>query len=91
MKLEILKFDHFGRGIGRSRDKVIFVEKALPKEIVDAKVTLDKKTYSEAQIIDIIQSSQKRLEPVCPFYNKCGGCDFLHTSYQNEKEIKKNI
>ena len=90
MKLEILKFDHLGRGIGRNKDKVIFVEKALPKEMVDVKITHDKKTYSEAKVVKIISESKERIEPVCPYYKKCGGCSFLHTTYQNEKEFKKN-
>ncbi len=88
MKVNIIKFDHFGRGIGKIDNKVVFVEKALPNEIVDIKITNVKKNYLEGKIVEIIKEDPKRIKPVCPFYNLCGGCDFLHTSYEQEKIFK---
>lgn len=90
MKLEITKFDHFGRGIAKNNEKIVFVNRALPNEIVDAFSINEKKKYQEAKIKRIIKESDNRILPVCPYYKKCGGCTFLHTTYQHEKEFKKN-
>lgn len=89
MKIEILKFDHFGRGIARNKGKVLFIDRTLPGEIVDVNIINEKRTHAEGKIKKIIEESSYRIDPVCPFYKKCGGCNFLHTTYQKEKEIKK--
>lgn len=88
MKLEIDKFDYFGRGIGYNNKKIIFVDKALPREIVDASITKEKKDYCNAKTIEIIKKSKDRIKPLCPNYSKCGGCYFLHATYNLEKKFK---
>lgn len=88
MKVSINKFDHFGRGLGKLNDKVIFIDKALPEEIVDVEITNEKKNYLEGKINRVIKGSDSRVKPICPLFNKCGGCNFLHTSYETEKNFK---
>jgi 23S rRNA (uracil1939-C5)-methyltransferase len=88
MKANIIKFDHFGRGISRINDKIIFIDKALPEEIVEVKVTNDKKNYLEGKVENIVKENKDRIKPICPFYDKCGGCNFLHTTYNLEKKFK---
>ena len=56
MKYTIEKLDHYGRGIVRE-DVPIFVEDALPNEIVKIKVIKDKKCFCEAEIVDIIKEN----------------------------------
>ena len=90
MKVDIFKFDHFGRGIGKIDNKVIFVEKALPGETVNVKITNSKKNYLEGKTESIIKKDSSRIEPICPFFDKCGGCNFLHTTYKKEIEFKIN-
>ena len=88
MEVNIIKFDHFGRGIAKINDKIVFVNKALPNEIVDIKIIKDKTKYSEGKIERIIKESNNRIKPICPLFNKCGGCNFLHVNYDIEKEFK---
>ena len=91
----IEKFDHEGRGITNIDNKIIFVEKALPNEIVDIEITEDYKNYSIAKIKNIIKKSPDRIESICPYYNECGGCDLLHLNYKLQTKFKldkiKNI
>lgn len=89
MEVSIIKFDHFGRGLGKIDNKVVFIEKALPEEIVDVEITIKKKNYQEGKIERIIKESNTRVKPICPFYDRCGGCNFLHTNYETEKSFKK--
>ena len=90
MEVEIFKFDHFGRGIGKIDNKVIFVDKALPEEEVSVFITKDKKNYCEGRINEIKKVSKERIDTICPLYEKCGGCNFLHTTYDVEKKFKIN-
>lgn len=88
IKIETL--DHNGRGIGRLNNKVVFVKNALPNETVEIKITNEKKNFIEAEVTKYIKTSSDRLDIKCPYYNECGGCDLLHTSYNNQLEFKKN-
>ncbi len=88
MKIEILDFDDLGSGLGKIDDKVCFVKNALPKEVLNVKVLKNNKNYSSAEIKNIIIPSKERIKPVCPFYNICGGCNFLHASFSLENAFK---
>ena len=88
MEVKIEKFDHFGNGIGKKDDKIIFVKKALPNEKVDVVINKEKKHYNFGEINKIISKSEERIRSICPYYNECGGCNFLHTTSEIENEFK---
>jgi 23S rRNA (uracil1939-C5)-methyltransferase len=90
MEIKIEKLDHYGKGIGYSNDKIVFVNNALPKEIVDIKIVKDKKSYSEAIVLEYIKKSDKRIKPKCPYYEVCGGCDIMHMDYNEQHIFKLN-
>ena len=90
MQVNINKLDHFGNGIGKINDKIIFVKRALPGEIVDIKITNEKKKFMNGEINKVIIPSKERITSICPYYDKCGGCNFLHTTYDEELRFKKN-
>ncbi len=89
MKVKILKYDDLGNGICKINEKICFVKKALPFEIVDRNILKDKKNYMEADIINIIEKNKSRIDPICPHYSECGGCNFLHITKDSEIEFKK--
>lgn len=88
--VEIVSLDHQGRGIGKLEGKTIFVENALPKEIVNVDVIASKKNFCEAIVNKYIQKSIERIEPLCPYFAMCGGCDLLHIPYAKQLEYKQN-
>ena len=88
--LKIDKLDHYGRGITRLDNKTVFVENALPNEIVEIKVNKEKKKFIEASVLKYIEESNKRIEPKCPYYNYCGGCNIMHLSYEDQLEFKQH-
>lgn len=91
MKIEILDFDDLGSGLGKINEKVCFVKNGLPKEILKVKIVKENKNYSNCEIENIILKNKNRINPICPFYQECGGCNFLHTtkSLENKFKIKK--
>jgi len=78
MQLKIEKMDHLGRGIGYINNKVVFVPKTLINDYVEIKITKNKKKYYEASLIKIIKPSEKRINSICPYFSKCGGCNYLN-------------
>ncbi|MBQ8891508.1 MAG: class I SAM-dependent RNA methyltransferase [Bacilli bacterium] len=89
MEVYINDFDDLGNGISRIENKVCFVKSALPKELVDIKIIKENKNYSTGEIVNIIKKSELRIEPICKYYNECGGCNFLHLVNGEEINFKK--
>lgn len=89
MQVKIEKLDNFGRGITYINNKICFVDNALPGEVVEIEITKEKSKYLEARVIDVIESSSDRVKVDCPYYDKCGGCNLRHLSYQKENDFKR--
>ncbi len=90
MIIKINKLDSFGNGIAYIDNKTVFVKRALPGETVEIEIYKEKKNISFAKIINILEPSSERRKSICPYYDRCGGCDFLHTTDEVEKEFKIN-
>lgn len=87
--IEIISLDHSGKGIARLDNKVVFVENALPGEIVNIKITKEKKRYIEASVKKYIKKSDDRVNSPCQYYDICGGCDIMHLSYSDQLLFKQ--
>lgn len=90
MKVEVIKFDNSGRGIGYLNDKIIFIPKTVPGDIVNVEIVLEKKNYLEGKLIEVLVPSKLRQKPICPYFNECGGCDLMHISLSESLEYKLN-
>lgn len=77
-----------GEGVGRSQGYTLFVEGALPGELVEVEVYQRHKRYGRAHLLNIVTPSPHRVNPPCPLFGKCGGCQLMHLSYQQQLEIK---
>lgn len=88
--VKIEKLDHFGRGIAKVNNVPIFVENALIDEEVETLITKEKKNYMEGIVSKYLKKSPLRMESKCPYYDKCGGCDLLHLSYDEQLKFKEN-
>lgn len=88
--IKITSLDHNGRGISKLNNKIVFVENALPEEIVNIKIIKEKKNYIEAEVLNYINKSERRINSPCPYFEKCGGCDLLHMNYDDQLKFKQN-
>lgn len=92
MKTEIEKLIYEGFGIGHDdTGKAIFVRKCVPGDILDIKVVKDKAKYSEGIINKIIHPSLKRINPPCPYFEECGGCEHQNIAYEDQLKYKEEI
>ena len=89
--LTIEKVSSDGRGIARTEEGVVFVAGALPGEVVEVEVTSRKRNFSLAQTLRVLRPNPGRVEPRCPVFGTCGGCQLQHASYALQLEIKAGI
>lgn len=82
-----------GDGLGRDdAGKIVFVEGALPGELVSARVLSESKDYARAVAVEIRERHRLRVDPPCPHVSHgCGGCDLQHAAEDLQIEIKLGI
>ena len=85
----IIDDNHNGVGIAKIDNIPIFVDKTVTNDIVKVKITEVNKKYLKGEILSFINKEQRE-KVNCPYYDKCGGCDLLHVTYERENELKKN-
>lgn len=89
-EVKIERLDHQGRGICKVNDKITFVPNALIDEIVQIELIEKKKKYNVGRVINYIKKSNLRVNPICPYYELCGGCDLMHLSYEEQLNYKQD-
>lgn len=87
--LEIVDMGSQGEGIGRADGYAFFVKGALPGEIIRARIMKIRKNFGYARMVEIIQPSPDRVDPVCPVARQCGGCQLQHCSYESQLQWKQ--
>jgi tRNA/tmRNA/rRNA uracil-C5-methylase (TrmA/RlmC/RlmD family) len=80
-----------GTALVRSDRGIIFVEGALPGEVIEIGPPRRRSGRLEAEVLRILESSPDRRKPTCPLYGECGGCDWQHLSYQAQLHWKAEI
>lgn len=89
--LKIDKIAFGGYGIGKSNGKIVFVENAIPGDVVEYKVISEKSDFITAKISHLQEASPLRITPQCQLFDICGGCSYLQVDYENELLFKKQI
>ncbi len=77
-----------GKAIAKVDDMVIFVPHAVPGDVVDLKITKQKKRFLEAKVINLVQESPSRIAPFCQHYGVCGGCQWQILPYETQLAYK---
>ncbi len=80
-----------GSGVGRYDGKVCFVPYSCPEDDLKVSLTTDKRSYSTASIVEIVKPSADRVEPPCPLFGSCGGCNWQHIAYKRQLVSKREI
>ena len=82
-------YDSGGAGIVKPGGAVAFVPGAIRGERVEFRVTRTRRGAADAELCQVLAPSPARRVPDCPYFGKCGGCDFRHMSYEEELWAKR--
>ncbi|MEG0776040.1 MAG: 23S rRNA (uracil(1939)-C(5))-methyltransferase RlmD [Raoultibacter sp.] len=78
-------------GIGRTKEgKAVFVADTAPGDIVRCAIERDKKTFSTARLLEVIEPSPFRVPTPCPYAQSCGGCSWQHLAYEAQLSAKRD-
>ena len=89
IKLKILETAFGGKGFARVDEFVVFVDQAIPSDLVVARIIKKKKNYAEARIVSIEESSPFRINPLCIYSGFCGGCKWQFLKYEQQLTYKR--
>jgi 23S rRNA (uracil1939-C5)-methyltransferase len=78
-----------GEGIGKVEGFTLFIKDAVIGDVVEAKLMKVKKNYGYARLINLVTPSPYRVEPKCPVYRQCGGCQVQALDYQEQLKFKE--
>ncbi|PXA04665.1 SAM-dependent methyltransferase [Coraliomargarita sinensis] len=88
LELTIERLTNLGMGLARVDGWVVMVPYVIPGEKVRARIFRNFQNYSDADLIEVIEPSPERVEPKCPLYQTCGGCQYQHIEYGQQLKEK---
>lgn len=89
-QVEVVDAGAKGKAVAKAPDgRVIFLNNAVPGDIVDVQTTKKRKAYFEGSAINFHRLSPKRTEPVCQHFESCGGCKWQNMAYEHQLEYKE--
>ncbi|MBO4834897.1 MAG: 23S rRNA (uracil(1939)-C(5))-methyltransferase RlmD [Lachnospiraceae bacterium] len=96
IQLKITDMGVNGEGIGKTEGCTFFVKNAVIGDTVSAIVTKLKKGYGYAKMLEVLDPSSDRVDPICPVADQCGGCQIMQLSYPaqlqyKEKKVRENL
>ena len=91
LEVEIERILPGGYGLAHSAGHTVFVSLAAPGDRLRVRVERQQGNVLFASIEEILAASPERIEPPCPYFGRCGGCDFQQLTYENQLAAKAEI
>ena len=91
VEVEVERIVPGGLGLCHLPDQTMFVALAAPGDRVRVRIQRVQGRSAFGAIVDLIEASPKRTQPFCPYFGRCGSCDFQHLSYEAQLTAKVGI
>ncbi len=90
LEVNISDIGYEGEGIAKIDGYTTFVKGGLKGEKVKIKMLKVNKDYGFAKLVEVLEKSEERDEPICSVFGKCGGCSLQHINYEAQLDYKTN-
>lgn len=91
IEVEIERLLPGGVGLAHAEGLTLFVSLAAPGDVVHVKIDRVQGKIGFASLVEILKPASVRVEPPCPYFGRCGGCDFQQLTYQAQLDAKVEI
>ena len=91
LEVEILNLGCNGEGVAKVDGVVIFVPYTLPGEIVKIQIINTRQKAYIGKVLEILKPNMDRVDPKCPYFSKCGGCQLQHLKYEASLIFKQQL
>lgn len=85
------RLSYGGRGVARADGYVVFVPYTAPGDRIRARLVRAKRSFGEAELVEVLEPSPERVFPPCPYFGECGGCTWQHLGYPAQLVAKEQI
>jgi len=89
VELTITDIAFGGKGLAKPDGFAVFVDRAIPGDVVRVRIVRKKKNFAEARILELIQPSSHRVKAPCPYVGWCGGCKWQDVHYEAQLQYKQ--
>jgi len=89
LRIDALAFG--GRGVGRHQGKAVFVPFTAPGDLIRCRSVHEHKRYCEGELLELLEPAAARVEPPCPLFGDCGGCQWQHLDYPQQLSWKHRL
>ncbi len=80
-----------GNCLAKVKGKTVFVPYAVPGETLEVEITKSFRDYDLAKIVRIVEPSPHRVQPFCPLYGRCGGCNMQHIDSDCQRHLRAGM
>ena len=91
VEMSLTGMAHRGPAVGRVDGQVVFAYYGIPGEHVRVQLERRRKKYLHGRVVEVLEASPDRIEPRCPYYGACGGCQWQHIDYAAQVRLKKQV
>jgi 23S rRNA (uracil1939-C5)-methyltransferase len=91
LQVELEDIAFHGASIGRHEGQVIFADYGIPGEVDEILIEKVKRSMLLARVTGVVEPSPDRVEPPCPYFGTCGGCQWQHIAYERQLELKQRV
>ena len=90
LTLDLISWGRLGEAMAEYGDRPVFVFGGIPGERVVAQVLRVHRKYVSARVTQVLEPSPDRVEPPCPYFGVCTGCQWQHVGYTHQLSVKRD-